>query len=125
LIGLAGLLGRIETNGNGRRDFKRTRHAHPVEHGARGFEHLGGAFEQFIRNIVVEARFDNEKARALEVARLGANRSSWFGHTVSAVVSSKRLWASGSHQKTGLPNMALSSKLIGREQARCAFRDGA
>src|SRR3954466_14572535 len=52
-IGLAGALGGIERDRDGRGDFERARHAQAIEHGAGLFQRAGRAREQCVGDIVI------------------------------------------------------------------------
>ena len=64
VIGLLLLLGGIDRDGDGRHDFQRARHRDDVPGGLGLVEHLGGAGQQRVGDVVVEPRLDHEDARA-------------------------------------------------------------
>src|SRR5258705_13578138 len=81
-VGLAGALGGVKCDRDRGRDLERARDGEAVVDRAGGVEHRRRTFQEFLGDIVVEARFHNEDAYALEVAWIGGFGSSRLGHSI-------------------------------------------
>ena len=64
VIGLAVLLGGIERDRDRRRNFQRAGHRDDVMRHAGGLQLGDRAFQQRILDVVIEARLDDQRARA-------------------------------------------------------------
>jgi hypothetical protein len=76
LVRLAGALPGVECDGDRGRHLERAWHAHAVEDRAGFAQRARGTREQGVGDILVEARFHDEDARAREIARTAIARVS-------------------------------------------------
>ena len=79
VIGLFLLFGRVDRDGDGRHDLERARHGDDVPGGLSLVEHLGGAREQRVGDVVIEPRLDHEDAGARGLQRFLRSAGFRFG----------------------------------------------
>ncbi len=80
VVRLAGRSGGVERDRHAGRDLKRARNADEVIGRAGGFKRPGRAFHEMDADRVIEARFDDQKASALDAGRGQACGSARLGH---------------------------------------------
>src|SRR5262249_58152217 len=125
LVRATGALGGIERNRDGGRHFERARNADALEGRARFLQRACSACEQGVGDVLVEARLDDEDARALEIARVAIGRvggggAARLGHDpisgggVVVASGSGRKQGSGAGPPTSAPSAAPSSGPSGR-----------